>query len=287
MGRNDFKHVTGTDAQADKHTAMHMVAAAAGAAIIAFGTGAAVQPANATTERADSCATGNQPRTLEVSKIIGQSDLAHVQTDQVVGDFSFTQNELSSVEDIVGTFRKTTSVLCSSTYKQVEDTANWQVEVGGDVLHEFSASLAELAPEHATSSIITCACSNNGAGGNAIINAKATGITIASLAAQAGILPDVNAVRFTAADGTVSTLPLTYLITHGALIAYSLNDEDLSQSVGSANQLWIDASAGKYFTRDIQSVEFLALDEVPAEPSLETTDYEYANRPNVGMQIGE
>ena len=211
MGRNDFKHATGTDAQADKHTTMHMVAAATGAAIIALGTGAAVQPANATTEWADSCATGNQPCALETSKIIGQRDLAHVQTDQVVGAFSFTQNELSFVEDIAGTFRKTTSVLCNSTYKQVGDTANWQVEVGGDVLHEFSATLAELAPEHATSSIITCACSNNGAGGNA----KATGITIASLAAQAGILPDVNAVRFTAADGTVSTLPLTYLSRTG------------------------------------------------------------------------
>ncbi len=266
---------------------MHAIAAAAGAAIVALGAGAALQAADVATAQADDAEVQGQASASQIELAVGQSDFVRVKADQVYGDFSFTQNELSSNADIASTFRKTTSVLCSSTYKQVEDTENWQIEVGGDVMNEFSATLAELAPEHATSSVITCACSNNGAGGNAIINAKVTGITIASLAAQAGIAPEVNAVRFTAQDGTVSTLPLTYLITHGALIAYSLNDEDLSQSVGSSNQLWIDASAGKYFTRDVQKVEFLALDEAPAEPSLETTDYEYVNRPNVGMQASE
>lgn len=283
MAQNDFEHTTAAR-QAGRPSVRAMIAAA-GAALLAVGAGAAIQSAGAATPAGDEAADG--AAAAQAVQAHEQGALVHVTSDQVAGSFSFTQDELSSTEDIAGTFRKTTAVLCSSTYKQVEGAENWQIQVGGDVMHEFSATLAELAPEHATSSVITCACSNNGAGGNAIVNARVTGITVASLAAQAGIAPEVNAVRFTAADGTVLTLPLAYLITHGALIAYDLNGEDLAQSVGGSNQLWIDASAGKYFTRDIQSVEFLALDEAPAEPSLETTDYEYVNRPNVGMQVGE
>ena len=261
------------------------------AAVLAVGAGAAAQliaPAvaqqgdvaeAATAVEGATCGTGESE-----AEAVRESAFVQVKADEVAGDFTYTQDELSTNEEIAGVFRRVTAALCGSTYKQVEDTRNWEIAVGGDVMTEFTATLAELSPESTRTSVITCACSNNGAGGAAIVNARVSGIGIAELAARAGILPEVNAVRFTAADGTVSTLPLTYLITHGALIAYSLNDEDLSQSVGGSNQLWIDSSAGKYFLRDVTSVEFLALDEVPDAPQLETTEYEYVNRPNVGME---
>lgn len=211
---------------------------------------------------------------------------SHVQPDEVQGTFSFTQNALSTNEEIAGTFRKTTAVLCSSPYYEVSDLSSWDIEVSGDVATPYAVSLADLAQESGQTSVMTCACSNNGAGGAAIINAQVSGVKVTELAARAGIDPAVNAVRFTAADGMQNTLPLTYLMAHGATIAYAVNGEGLDQSVGGTNQLWIESSAGRHFTRDIVSVEFLALDEAPAEPSLDPTEYEYVNRPNVSAELG-
>lgn len=70
-----------------------------------------------------------------------------------------------------------------------------------------------------------------------------------------------------------------------ALVTYRVNDEALSESVGGTNQLWIDSTAAKYFSRNIVAVEISSEDVVPAAPSDEApNDGEYVNRPNVGVQ---
>lgn len=223
----------------------------------------------------------------EVAKDQAQR-LPLVNVDKVEGTFSFTQDTLSSKDDIAGIFNKQVKAFCGARPEGVAEPTSideWQISVSGDVSNAFTATVGELAQEETKQTIMTCTCSNNMPGGAAIINASVRGIPVTQLLKQAGIDPAVNTVVFQAADGTETKLPLSYVMGHGALLVYDVNDDDLSATVGGTNQLWIESSAGKYFTRDVVGVAFTAEAEPPAEPTFTPGEFEYANRPNVGIQL--
>ena len=63
-----------------------------------------------------------------------------------------------------------------------------------------------------------------------------------------------------------------------------INGEGLSSSVGGTNQLWIDAAAAKYFTRNVVAIELTAQEVAPDTPGTEDApDDQYVNRPNAGI----
>ncbi|VEH02525.1 Oxidoreductase molybdopterin binding domain [Slackia heliotrinireducens] len=211
-----------------------------------------------------------------------------VKVESVQGTFSYNQDTLSSNADISGIFNRQVASLCGARPADECEPASigdWQLSITGDVQNSFTATLEELSETDSKQTIMTCTCTNNMPGGDAIVNASVQGIPVTSLIKQAGIAPEVNTVVFKASDGMESALPLDYVIGHGALVVYDINDEDLSASVGGTNQLWIESSAGKYFTRDVVEVSFEARDQAPEAPTFEPGEMDYVNRPNVSVEL--
>lgn len=212
-----------------------------------------------------------------------RSAFCAVKANEICGMFTYTQDAVSSNEQISNVFRKVVSVLCSNGVMETADPSAWTLQVSGNVENGFSATLGELSEDASDSKVFTCACSNNPAGGNAIATADVEGVSIRGLLVKSRPAPNVNAAVIRCADGMEQTFPLDYLIRNDALVAYAVNGESLSKSVGGANQLWMGSSAGRYFARDVVEVRFEALSVVPEAPSFEPNEFEYVNRPNIGI----
>lgn len=98
------------------------------------------------------------------------------------------------------------------------------------------------------------------------------------------MISDANTATFISSDGYRMALPLAWLLEKGAILAYRVNGEPLSESVGGSNQLWIPSSAAKYFIRDVVEIVLSHEENVPPSPGEEAAgDDEYLNRPNVGV----
>ena len=94
----------------------------------------------------------------------------------------------------------------------------------------------------------------------------------------------VNTVTLVSEDGYRMSLPLDYVMARRALVVSEINGEGLSSSVGGTNQLWIDAAAAKYFTRNVVAIELTAQEVAPDTPGTEDApDDQYVNRPNAGI----
>lgn len=113
-----------------------------------------------------------------------------VRFSNVEGTFSFDQNTVTPLERIASMFRNASAALCASlpTYDLPE--ASWPITVGGSASdHEFTATVDQMAVyEDAMSYIMGCACASNLPGGGAIVNAEVQGVTLESIAQQAGAL---------------------------------------------------------------------------------------------------
>lgn len=207
------------------------------------------------------------------------------QAVKVQGDFSFTQNALTPNELIKAVFQKAAAVLCNQESElTVAEAADWAITVSGDVQNSYTATLGELAEEDEEAVIMGCTCVSNGAGGPAAINAEVTGVPLAEIIARAVPAGNANTVTLVSEDGYQTALPLSYVMARNAVISYEVNGEDLSASVGGTNQLWIDSTAAKYFTRNIVEVKVSHEEVLPAVPGAEeAADGEYVNRPNAGI----
>lgn len=93
-----------------------------------------------------------------------------------------------------------------------------------------------------------------------------------------------NTATFISKDGYRTSLPLAWLLEKEALLAYQVNGEDLSASVGGSNQLWIPSAAAKYFARDVVEIVLSHEETLPPVPGEEEAkEIEYVNRPNAGI----
>ena len=93
-----------------------------------------------------------------------------------------------------------------------------------------------------------------------------------------------NTVTFTSSDGTVASFPLDFLIEHHAILATKANGEDLSESFGGANQLWIGSMPGRHFIRNIVRIDFTDEDQVPEIEPMIPKDGQFPNRPNISAK---
>lgn len=106
-----------------------------------------------------------------------------VQVDKVRGSFSYDQNTVSSTSTVRNAFAKAAAVLCAGLPDyHVEGTGVIRVIGNGA---SFDATVDDLAADTDQDTyLIGCACSTNGPGGGAIINADVSGVTVAALAAM-------------------------------------------------------------------------------------------------------
>lgn len=263
------------------------LAIAGAAALVAAGVMPALALATTPAETVQATA-GTQ---TAVAQEATQTISTQVKSDQVQGQFAFDQSTLTSNDAIKKAFAGTNAYLCNSLAGTDEASVpldQWSITVNGDVSSEFTATLDELADEHALTVPMGCACAGNGADQRVVANAEVTGVTFIDIMRQAGVNPDANTVTFTSSDGYQVSLPLSYVKQRYTLIVYAVNGEPLENSMGGTNQLWLGSTSANYFARDITGITFEARDEadIPAAPGTPEAGDTYANSPNVGVLAG-
>ena len=200
------------------------------------------------------------------------------------------QSTVTPTDQIAGIFQKAPATLCNaSTEMTVTAPDDWTIAVSGDVANPYSATLGEIkADDGEQTTIMGCACAANPAGGRAIVSAEVTGVSLAEIIYKAQPADDVNTVTLVSDDGYRMSIPLDYVLARRALMVSAVNGADLSDSMGGTNQIWMDATAAKYFSRNVVAVELTCEAQPPAAPGTEDApDTEYVNRPNAGITAAE
>lgn len=253
------------------------IAAAMSAAMIFTGT---LPAAASTLDSSEPDTDATSPAAEQDENIYAQIEDA-IKADMVEGTFSWDQNSITPNSEIQKVFANASSTLCGAHSQSYDVSAeDWTITVSGDVANEYTATVDSLAKESSEEQTMTCTCGGNPADGRATITAKVTGLSVNYLVKRAAAQTGVNTITFTSADGTQVSMPLAYVVGHHGVVSFEINDEDLSQSVGGFNQLWIKGTSANYFVRDITAISVTKEDEVPPNPG-ETM--EYPNSPNVGL----
>ena len=213
-----------------------------------------------------------------------------VTLDAVQGDFSYTQSEVSSNEDVAAV-AKGSKYLCNGQAQNANDdstlAADWEITVQGKVKNPGSFTLTEMAasPE-VQKTLLGCSCAGNPADGRATANAEVTGYPVAALLQEVGIEEGANTIVFTSADGYEVALPLKYVTQRYCPIVYDVNGSPINEVVGGKNQLWLGATSANYFARDIVSITLEERQTPPPSPSSDEARAAYQNLPNIGVLYG-
>ena len=260
-----------------KPTVTKVIGTAAGVTLLAPGIALAVPP-----EAPDAGVPDVAWTQVEASS---QTVESTVSVPRVQGEFSYNQTTLTPNSRIAQVFQKAANALCQASCEMtVTAPEDWAISVSGDVENAYTATLGQLAAEDEQTTIMGCACAGNTAGGAAVINAEVTGVPMATIIERAQPKAGVNTVTLVSEDGYRMSLPLDYVMARRALVVSEINGEGLSSSVGGTNQLWIDAAAAKYFTRNVVAIELTAQEVAPDTPGTEDApDDQYVNRPNAGI----
>ena len=155
------------------------------------------------------------------------------------------------------------------------DAATWRLEINGLAGWPLSLSLAELRAMSSWTAVVTLECAGNGRSGlepsvpgeqwglGAVGTAAWTGVLLTDVLDLAAPLPGALEVVFRGADsgraegrdGLVHferSLPLRYLGSVGALLAYSMNDQPLPKRHGYPLRLivpgWYGVASVKWLT---------------------------------------
>ena len=268
---------------------------AAGTLALVAGGAAAVAPQGITADTARVASTisiawaaepGVAAQGTGTALAVGQME--QVTLDTVEGEFSFDQDTITPNDQVARVMGTTSDVICrgnETAYEGADSIDGLLIAVGGDVDNPHTVDLAEIGrAQGLTQQTMGCSCAGNLANGNAVVNVLVSGVTVADLWAMSAPQSGINTVTFTCADGTVGSLPLTYLVQHRAVVATMLNGEDLSESLGYSNQLWIASSSANYYYRDIVAIDFTAEDEAPLSPTFDPHGDAFVNEPSINMR---
>lgn len=261
-----------------KRRVTQVITTATGVTLLAPGIALALPPEQASVSAPDVVWTSVEASAQTV-------DANMVAVPSVQGEFSYSQTVITPNSRIAQVFQKATNALCQASREMtVAAPEDWTISVSGDVDNAYEATLGELAAQDEQTTVMGCACAGNPAGGAAIINAEVTGVPLAYIIEQAQPQEGVNTVTLVSEDGYRMSLPFEYVMARKSLLASAINGEGLASSVGGTNQLWIDAAAAKYFTRNVVAIELTVEPQEPAAPGSEDApEGQYVNRPNAGI----
>ncbi len=108
------------------------------------------------------------------------------------------------------------------------DPTTWRLRVHGMVEKELSLSFQDLVDRQLTEAWITLNCVSNPVGGDLVGNAWWSGVRIADVLAEAGVLPGADAVKQTSEDGWNCGTPLGALTDdRNAMLALGMNGQPL------------------------------------------------------------
>lgn len=153
------------------------IGALAGVTMLAVSGAASVMPAVAQPIDNDAAA---------VEQVAAEKPASDLRAPVVAGEFSFSQETLTSNEALKNVFSKAAATLCQSATLEVLDTLAAPIAVSVNGASAYDATVADMAQaEGATSFIMGCTCASNVAGGGAIANTEVQGVTLESVFAQA------------------------------------------------------------------------------------------------------
>ncbi len=250
-------------------------------ALSGIGAGIAMHVADADAQQPE------QEAAQEDSSAYYKTDI--VTLDTVEGSFSYTQDEVSSNEDIKSSLGAS-QYLCGARPSGEEsalDASEWKISIGGAVANPYITTSEDLASSDAVRSLLLgCACKGNPADGKASANAKVTGVSVLLMVSMAQPDANANTIVFTSADGYQVALPLSYIQHRYCPIVFDVNGAPLAQSVGGVNQLWLGSTSANYFVRDVVSITLEERQTPPSSPSSDEARAAYANLPNLGVLLG-
>lgn len=211
--------------------------------------------------------------------------------DVVEGVFSYTQGDVSPTSVLKEKFATAAKYLCGSglvdSASESVAPEDWTIAVNGDVENAYSATLEEMSEKGTAKITMMCSCAGNPAGGTAVADADALGVSISSIMQEAQVFDTANTAVFKSADGYEIALPLSYITQKFSIIAYDINGEPVANSMGGSNQLWLGATAASYFARDVTEITFETRETPPPRPGSAEAGDTYANVPNVCVTQGE
>lgn len=138
---------------------------------------AGISPADASAGSADASVIAGQH-----VDATAQSDETVAAPQRVEGQFSYSQEAITPTATISSMFSKAAAALCVSLpeYGEKSLLTGISVSVNGEVI---GLSTGDIEKSEGTSSLLVgCACSSNGPGGGAIMNAEVSGVSVEALA---------------------------------------------------------------------------------------------------------
>lgn len=219
----------------------------------------------------------------------------HAEEARVMGEFAFSQGEVTPTATIAKALAKAPQYLCAgqalesapSAKAAVGEVGDWAITVDGAVQTSFTATIDEIRSSSAVQKLVMgCSCSGNPADGQASVNAEVTGAAVTVLLNAAVPTAEANTVVFGSADGYEVALPLSYIMQRYCPIVFAVNGSPLAESVGGTNQLWLGGTSARYFARDIVSITLEERETPPPAPGSDAAEDEYANLPNIGIAFG-
>lgn len=250
-----------------RRTAMKRIKNTAGAALAgamllsssayAYATGAP-EPVASTDDEADGKFAVRQADTFD-------------KVANVAGEFAYAQDTITPSDEVFNLFGTAVTGLCAkpvdSTFE--EATADYYVNVGGDIKKAYTVNLKDLE-EQSKEQIVMCACGM----GAATANVQTRGIDLCDVITLDDVAEGANVLKVTGSDDYTATLPLQYALDHKAMVVYQMNGED----VPCATQFWVPGTIAKYFVRDVVDIEVVQSDAVP---EVEGRDAELAAQINI------
>ena len=114
------------------------------------------------------------------------------------------------------------------------DLNTWRLKVYGEVNNPLTLDKDSLNKLPTMDEYVTLECVSNTVNppGSLISNAKWTGVSLASLLDQAGVLADGKYAVFRCADGYTVGIPIERAMLPDALLAYRMNDQTLPNEHG-------------------------------------------------------
>lgn len=114
----------------------------------------------------------------------GRTHVAHVQ-----GAFSFTQDTLSTSEQIEATFKRAAKTICGAVHLDQKAAAPQVLSISSGSRGDVQASVSDLKQQEGVAGLtMACSCASNAPGGNLIVNADVSGASVKDIARVAGAL---------------------------------------------------------------------------------------------------
>jgi DMSO/TMAO reductase YedYZ molybdopterin-dependent catalytic subunit len=132
-----------------------------------------------------------------------------------------------------------TSLILLSCFAPAFAQADWRLQVDGAVTHNVNLTMDQLMAMSKTTVEAELYCE-----GIFVISGNWTGVKLSEILQIAGLTPQAESVVFSATDGYSVTIPLTDAMRDDVIIAYSLNNQILSEETrlvlpGANGASWI------------------------------------------------